>query len=669
MEKREPVFRKKRCGPAGPGAGRVRTATQSAAAGEPPGRSGVPRNMKLPMTKDLLSRPWMTILLAAAGLFAALLILLACMPLSWGKAMAERALSRQTGGTATIGALERETAFSLRPVVRLSDIVVPQPRWAGPGDVARIAQLRVRLPILPLLIGRLQAVPVSARGVRLNLVRDGEGRMNWRPQTRERDHDGAPRDAAMRLEDVVIDYRDALRKRRFTLSLAATPEAGLHGAGTGAVDGAPVRLAVKGAPMVAGRPWPFEASIDGAALAMHARGEMAGPLRLDDLHMRVEARADDLKRIDRVIEAGLFGTRAVDLSADVRHAGPDWTIESLRGTVGASHLTGRLSARKVDGRMKLDGAVRFANLDFEDLADDAGRARAIALERREGLRLVPDTRINIRKIDRTDGRIAVRVDRITGGRRPSSLTGLQAVLMLQDRVLTVSPLRIDLGQGAITGRAVIDQRAGQPKPTVTLALDMTGSSIAALAGGASGGENEIDGRVDARARLTGVGDTVREAVGTSSGTIGIVARAGAMPTKIAALIGFDVGRSLFGDGDRPAGLRCAVLAARVQGGRAQAGTLVIDTTISQSRGAGTIVFPDEALDLRMTGAPKGDTTLRLPGTVNLRGTIRAPRIVVPEGTRSLGNILKAVGRAIGGDDRARAVDADCPALVRAAIGR
>ena len=96
--------------------------------------------------------------------------------------------------------------------------------------------------------------------------------------------------------------------------------------------------------------------------------------------------------------------------------------------------------------------------------------------------------------------------------------------------------------------------------------------------------------------------------------------------------------------------------------------MILDTGISQSRGVGTLQFPAEAWAITLTGAPKRDA-LRLPGSVLLRGTVREPEIVVPKGTKSVGNVLKAIGRAIGGRNGPAAVDADCAALSRRAIGR
>ena len=71
----------------------------------------------------------------------------------------------------------------------------------------------------------------------------------------------------------------------------------------------------------------------------------------------------------------------------------------------------------------------------------------------------------------------------------------------------------------------------------------------------------------------------------------------------------------------------------------------------------------------MSGAPKRDSLLRLPGSVIVAGTIRDPALTVPSTVKPLGNVLKGLGRAISGRQDPLAADADCGALSRQAIGR
>ncbi|MFC3712887.1 AsmA family protein [Sphingoaurantiacus capsulatus] len=603
--------------------------------------------------------------LAAGGVVAiavAVLLIIAAMP--WGafRPTIEAQLSKQFDRPVKIAQVERIDSISFVPTIELRDVRVPQAAWAGTGDFARIGKVRIRVPIVPLLFGRFDPRSITLSDARVWLVRDAARRTNWtRDSSADTRSDIVPTLDALTVADTVVDYRDALQDRHLTIAVLADPVSGLQLAGRGTIRGAQVKVAATApavGPSTVGRPWPFHARIDGKMLAMDVRGMMNRPLDISHLEMQVEARADDLKLIDAVIEAGLFATQPVRLSARARRDGQTWKIDPIRGSIGRSDIAGTLTVVKGQ-RTNIEGRIVSNELSFDDFASDAGRAAAIALEKAEGLKLVPNTRINIRKIDNTDGVIAFDVRRLVGGRRPSSLTSLKGRLTLDRQLMTVSPLTIGLKRGAITGVVEVDQRGGRAVPTVTLDLTMRDSSISALVGGADG---EVDARVDGRGQLRGAGSTIREAVGASNGSIGLVAKNGSLPAKIAALIGFDVARGLTTDKDERAGLRCLVAKFVVNDGRGRAEPLIIDTTLSQSRATGTLTFPSEAFSLTLTGAPKQKAILRLPGSVSVAGTIRAPDIVIPRETKSIGNIFKAIGRSISGDQEQRATDANCAAL-------
>jgi uncharacterized protein involved in outer membrane biogenesis len=247
---------------------------------------------------------------------------------------------------------------------------------------------------------------------------------------------------------------------------------------------------------------------------------------------------------------------------------------------------------------------------------------------------------------------------------PSSLAAFSGTVTLDHRRLTLDPFRLDLTRGHATGRILVDQRDGAPVPRVTLALDLAGTDLPTLVGG--GGE--VTGSVIGRIRLVGKGSTFRDVVGNADGRIGLVARDGVLPAKIASELGFDVGRALTTGDDKQAGLRCAAIGLAMRDGTGTLDPMVIDTTRAQSRGQGTIRFPQEALAFRLTGAPKQKSVLRLPAAIIVGGTIKDPQVDLQKGSKSVGNILKAIGQSITGNQPPRATDADCNALAAQALG-
>lgn len=603
---------------------------------------------------------------AALGVGLVLLIALLILgAFPWGalKGPIERRLSAATGKPVTIASMTRRDWFSFNPVIEFRGISIPQPGWAGPGKLAAIDRATIRFGAFGVLLGQFNPPAITIERGSIDLIRRADGTTNLGGR-------GGGGGRAMSLSeltvrDLTVRYRDAVQDRSALVTLRSDAN-GVRVMGSGMVTGAPVQLEFKGPAVAAGagKPWPFNARIAGGiALDIAAAGRMDAPLDLQHMDLTLRAKADDLKRIDAVIEAGLFGTKPVALNATVRRDGGIWTIRRLAGTIGQSDIAGNLTVKKHDGRVRLDGRVVSQRLSFDDLSSVAGDAKAAALERAEGLKIVPNTRISLAKLGETDGRIVADIRNVVSSRRPSAIKGVKAVLTIERSRVDVSQLTVRLTRGAITGRAVIDQRDGRKMPLVTLDLRLEGTTLATLAGDGGG----VDAPVRGRVLLTGAGDTIREAVGRSTGRVGLAAQNGVLPARIAAALGFDAGGALTKGDDENARLRCVVAAIDVRDGLGQFDPLLIDTTLSGTRGSGTVRFPQEALAVTLTGAPKRNSLIRLPGAVTVSGTIRNPQIVVPKQVKSAGNVLKALGRAIGGKQGPLATDADCGGLAVTAL--
>lgn len=594
-----------------------------------------------------------------------LLLVIAAFPYGVLKGVVADRLAKRFGRPVVIGAMDRVDAIGFTPTIRVRDVTIPQAGWAGTGNFLTLREVRVTFPVWPLLTGTFRPRDIVADGLQLALVRDANGRTNWsRPG--EAESGGASSDLkGLTIRDATIRYRDDKRRRSAVVQVSSDAQ-GLRAKGNGTIRGVPVRIALDGASVAQPTPgpWPFTATIDGDRLSMRAKGSTDVPLDTDAMTLDVTARAADLRLIDAVIEAGLFGTQPVALTAHVRHDAPKWIVNDLKGTIGQSDIAGHVTVDKQDGRTKLDGAVTANRFDFSDLASDEGRAEAAARERAIGPHVVPDTRIDLSKIGETDGRISLRIARVVSRSGPTPVRALSTVLALDHKRLDVAPLTLVLADGTAKGSLRVDQRDGAPSPLLTVDMRLSGTRVAALPG--TGGD--FTGRIAARARLTGRGDTIRAAVGRSDGRIGFVVRDGTLPQRYAAALGFDAGRALLAGESERARLRCVVVGLKVTDGLGHAAPMIVDTSASQLRGTGTVRFPAERLDMRLTGAPKGDGLLRLPGAAFLTGTLSAPQIVVPPQVKSVGNVLKALGRAITGKQEPRAGDADCAALSARVLG-
>lgn len=609
------------------------------------------------------SKILIVLIAVAAFLSVAMFFGLAMFP--WGtlKPMVEQRMSDRIGQPVSIGSLRRAELFSFQPTLVAGDIRVPQAEWAGDGDLVRIGEMRLRVAAWSLLVGDPRIKAVSIDRARLNLVRDRSGRESWqRRRGAQSTGGGRPHIDQLVITDTILSYRDEKRDRSVVARIIADDERGLIVQGKGMVKGTPVSLNAKGARISgdsADRRWPFALDIDGPAVGFAMRGEMDRALDIGHFTAKVKARGSDLAMVDALIEAGLPATQPVQLTATVTRDAPDWTIAALKGNVGQSDVAGDATIRKRDGRTRIDGAIRSERFDFDDLASDAGKGRAAAKRARLGPRLVPDTAIDLATVDKTDGKLEFSVRQLVWP-GPSPFRSMKGTLTLERQLLIVDPLVLGLAHGRIEGSLRIDQREGGPIFATQLALH--DGRLADFFPDAA-----MTGSLIGRIRLTGPGRTVRAAIGGSEGMVGLVARDGVIPARVAVLLGQDVGRGLATGKDDRATLRCLVARFDVRGGVATANPVIVDTSRAQTRAKGTIRLADERLMLVLAGAPKKSSLLRVDGEVPVQGTIKQPDIQVPKSARSVGGVIKMIGDAIGGKKAPLATDADCDGLSRRAL--
>ena len=207
------------------------------------------------------------------------------------------------------------------------------------------------------------------------------------------------------------------------------------------------------------------------------------------------------------------------MRATVAHDDRDWFIKGLNGSIGRSHLSGKADVLKRDGRTKINATLHATALDFDDLADDAGLARAAALKRRIGPRIIPNTRINLSKMGPTDGQMDFAIDRLLS-RRDTVFRSLKGRLSLDHKVVRISRLAVGLQSGRMTGNLEVDHRSGAPK----LSTDLTvrGASLSDLIGNGDIVSATMQGRV----KLSGSGDTIRAALEKADGKAAMVASGG-----------------------------------------------------------------------------------------------------------------------------------------------
>lgn len=596
----------------------------------------------------------------------------------WGmlRGQVESQLSARLGRPVTIASADRIDGFGFSPTLRLSGIRVPQPGWAGSGDLARIDDLTVRFPVAPLLRGKLLPTAIDVAGLHLSLIRDANGRWNTDTGSEQADdgNNDIPRIRHLRIRDSDLRLVDARRRLNVMTTLAADDRT-LRIAGRGTLQNAPVRITATGAALNdldPGARYPFALAIASSRVTLSARGTMDHPLDTDHFDARVTSKGDDLKSLDAVVQAGMPETQEYDLSASVRRDAPGWSFTDLRGTLGRSDLAGTLTVTKPNGRTHLAATLRADRFDFNDLSSDAAQARSVARDRAIGRRVIPGTRIRLDKLGHVDGTLRFTAARLL--MPPGSrFRTLSATLVLDRRMLTVRPFRVGLSHGTLAGGMVVDHRGSAPKLSMRLA--MRGARIEDVLTSVSEASGPLEGRI----ALDGTGSTLRDAMAASSGTIGLVAREGKVARTLATLAAGDLLRGAglaIGKDTGTVPIRCLIGRFTVRGGKLSPDPLLVDTPVMRADGRGSVDFSTERLALTFTGRSKQPDLIQSAAPVRITGTLADPKLDVtppdPPGRKrglfdKVGAFLKTI-RTRGDEGRAApAPNADCARLERLAL--
>lgn len=574
-----------------------------------------------------VGRWWTWIVAAVIGIPVLAIVLLATLPLGLLKGFAENRLGDRFDAPASIGAIERLDGISLSPRIRVTGIRIGQPAWAGPGDFATIDEAVLRVPLLPVLLGRFRPDSVDVRGLDLNLVRLADGCANWTKRKRNT----RPGDSGLdhlTISNSRLRLREDIWHMTLDASLSVDVAHGLAIAGTGTHRGQPMRMSASGGAIdgaAADARWPIRLSLASPLLTLDAAGSTDRVLDISGFDATMTASGPDIVYLDDIIEAGLPGTQEFALKATVRRGRPDWTVKAISGRIGRSVFAGNLLVKKRDGRTILDGALAAETLDFDDLSSDKGLAAAAAKRRAVGPRIIPDTQIHFEKLGKVDGTLRISAKRLLMA-HDSIIQGFSGTMTMDNRILTLSPLAIRLTRGTMTGSVRVDHRSGDPQ--LTLDLRQQGTRLMDLLGSAE----DIDGPVQAHFRLAGTGRDVRSALAAANGRVGIVMQGGTMRKTLAVFASGDIldsiGAAIGGSKTARVPVNCLIADFAAKAGTLTPHTLVLDTPVGRSDGSGTASLSSEQLALLFAGRSKNPDPIQLAAKIRVGGTFTDPALSV-----------------------------------------
>lgn len=581
--------------------------------------------------------------------------------------------------------------------LRAGELVVGPPAdAAAQPDLLHARAVRLELPYATLWQAvrerREQPIQIDALSVdhlEAHLLRDAEGRANWRfdratqpaatPAVTPNTEPGLawPHFGLLQVGSGEIHLEDLPSQLSLQASVrthegaapdpSGRPAAGLEVQARGQHRGLPLSANLQSSGVL-----PLIREDDGAAAAA-----VAVPIRLDlrigRARLTLDGRASDvvhlggldaafdlagpsLAAVGNVLGLTLPTTAAFEMRGRLRKQGQQWAADVAAWRVGSSRLRGefRYDTRREPPR--LAGTLAGERLALADLGPVIGTRPDGTPDKTPPGRVLPRREFDIPSLRRMDADVMLQLDRLDlGTPRLESMAPLQGRVRLQGGVLGVQDLLARTSNGSVRGGITVDARS-QASPLWRADLRWDGIDLerfvkvrnprAASAPAPSGeapaaatarAPGYISGQLAGAAKVTGHGRSIAAVFATLDGSAGLWVRDGRVSHLLVELAGIDLAESLglLVTGDRSLPLRCAVTQLSLRNGRALPQAALVDTRDTTLVINGEVSLAEETLALVVTAQPHDMSPVALRTPLRIDGSFAQPRVRLDKGRIAL----------------------------------
>lgn len=554
-----------------------------------------------------------------------------------------RQASLMTGRAIRIDGDLKVHLLSFTPSATADDLHIGASNGLG-GDLARVGRFGAVIKLLPLLWGQVELPLIDLENPDITAWRDASGRANWQTQADA----GKPAKLPLIRRFVINNGRFQLvdRTRRMVLNavLQSSETLAIHGRagvfqlrGRGSLNNDPFSLALSGGPLLnvrRDRPYAFDADLQAGETHVTAHGVLTRPFDFGQVRTALAVTGGDLADLYYLTGVAFPNTSPYHLTADVVRNGRTYAFSRLVGQVGRSDLAGAFQVDHSTGRPFVRADLHSRMLDLVDFGALAGvpskgpprsrlqKVEAVRLKAQD--RLLPDAVLDLTRVRSTDAVVRYTAASVIAN-RTLPLRRVKLNLALDHGVMTLDPLAFDFPSGELLGRLRLDARGAIPHDDVDLRVRNLHIEDFLPKNGAP----PLAGVVQAHAKFSGSGASVRQVAATAHGGLAVVVAHGEVRQSLGELLGVNLTKALgllLAKDRREMGVRCAVADFQANEGLLTARNLVFDSDTVLTTGQGAINLKDETMDLTFKGQSKKFRLVRVMAPITLHGRLRSPKV-------------------------------------------
>jgi uncharacterized protein involved in outer membrane biogenesis len=598
---------------------------------------------------------------------------------NWLKSPIEKGVFSATGRTLEIrGNISGQ--FRLHPRLRFEQVRLSNPEWAKSPDMLLADAVELQIAILPLLRKMVVIDDILLERPELHLERLQDSRATWvfNEEQQDKGKGSTPIIKQLRVDRASVRFIDALTKADMVAKLEdkASPDdpRSLKFQVDGKFQAQQLKLSGETASLLLLRdversvPMALKGTLGDTQIAID--GEIEGLVTFEGVNLRYDVRGASLALIGPYFGVPLPETPKFSAAGQLTREGNTWKTTDLKGRMGESDVAGTVTVVTGGERPQLEANLTSTMLDLADLGPLIGgsnRSRHTPTPKDESL-MLPNRALKFDALDKLDAHVQVRAKRIV---RVAEwpFDNFRADFRLKDQQILLDPIEFGMASGKLAGRVELNAR--QQPTTAALHARMTGVRVAEIApkqaavGQAAG---VLSGRID----LRGQGDSVSALLGSSNGRFTMLLAEGNVPGLLPALIDLDGARVLSNlVGKNPESVRCSAIDIVVQNGVAMPNVAVVETDTTVLTLNGQLNLKNEAMDMKLTQAPKKPSFLSLRTPILIGGTLVDPDLAPAPGPLAargaaalLLGLVNPIAAALALIEPGPGKDGTCPVIQR-----
>ena len=559
-------------------------------------------------------------------------LVLAVFDWNWLKGPLENGVAKATGRTLQIGG-NISGQWRLRPRIRFEQVQLSNPDWAREPQLLSADALEMQIALLPLLAKRIHIYELVLQRPEVNLQRLQDGRATWLFDREQKDEGTPPLIDMLRVDQGKLTYVDEITASNLVANVQDNADSNdprsLKLRVEGKLRGETIKATGETASLLSLRdpsrrlPLAVEGIVSGTNI--RAEGELAGLATPSEGTLRIALSGPSLSALEPLLHVPLPETPKYSVSGLLMRNADTWRATELKGKVGQSDVAGELTVHTDRDTPRLEANLTSALLDLADLGPIIGGTNRSRLKptAEDQARLLPNRSFNPESFSKLDAHVILRAKQVVRV-ADFPFDNFLADFRMSGSQVVIDPLRFGMAGGQLNGRVLLDGR--QPPIRAAVQARMDDVNIAKIApksaamGAAAG---VLTGRVD----LKGRGNSIAKMLGTSDGRVTVLLSNGNVPGLLPALVDLDGARILANlVGKKPESVRCSVFDLAVKDGTATPNAAVVETDTTVLTLQGHIDLGTEAMDLKLSQAPKKPSLLSLRTPILVRGTMMDPQL-------------------------------------------